>query len=554
MINTVRKLRHQIKAGIIQYKKKSILVDKIRKLKQRAIMYKLKNSLDRSNNLADYINFDSSQNNSDKIIDANRELLYKFILQDTDLEKIEVQYTAKQIVENFVKTHTLDFLFLEIGSFILNCGHAAYARKYFEKSLEINNKPSTYSLYLQCLLLDNACDEQELYQKALRFNDYFSNVQRYQSYDNSLITNRKLNIGYVCHFFFNSVSQSLLVPFLKAHHRDRINVFCYSDADPEVVTDNTKQVADYWRDTKNMSDHELAEKIREDKIDILLELNGHIIVNRYGVVARKPAPIQINYYNQSASAGLETLDYVLIGEGIEIDQSAYVETVYRLEGVQGVSIFPEYFPDVSPAPCLSRDYIVFGSFGAAHKVNHEVVKLWSRVLKAVPNSMLYMKAGVLTFDAYLNVYKKMFRDEGIDIQRIRFEGFSDHKVMLDGYAEVDIALDTFPHNAGTTTMESLWQGVPVITLNGSRYSNQNGRIVLTCIGHPELVSYSHDEYVEKAVALANNKEKLIHYRNTLRDDFKRSQLANPDSFATRLENAYHDMWADYCSRMTMNKQ
>lgn len=477
------------------------------------------------------------------------ELISKVIMKDENLIKIGIQDTALRILNNYMATYPIDFIYREIASFIVNIGHTYYARPYFEHSLKASNVPLTYSLYLQGLLIDPFCTEDFMYQEAIKYNQFYSHIPQYKFHANDLTPNRKLNIGYMCHFFYNSVSQSLLVPFLKAHNQDRVNVFCYSDAEPEQVTDDTKTCATVWRETKHLSDDELSELVREDKIDILLELNGHVLSNRYGVIARKPSPVQVNYYNQSATTGLTTFDYVLVGEDITLDQSKYTESVYKIKGVQGVAIFPDTFPPVAPAPCLTRDHIVFVSFGAAHKVNTEVVKVWCKLLNKLPTAKLFMKAGVLTFDAYLDVYKKLFTEGGVDLSRIRFEGFSDHHAMLNCYADVDIALDTFPHAAGTTTMEALWQGVPVITLCGSnRYCSQNGRIVLTAVGHPELVAYSEDEYIEKAVELAGNKERLIHYRNNLRNDFKNSTLADAKSFATRLEDTYVGIWNEYCKK------
>lgn len=486
-------------------------------------------------------------------IEEKRKILYAVIDADENLPKIGIVDTAKRIVENYVAVYSLDFIYRELASFIVNIGHAYYARPYFKLSLTEKNIPLTYSLYLQSLLIDPLSNEEEIYQEALKYNQYYENIKPYKSHKNILDPHRKLNIGYVCHFFYNSVSQSLLVPFLNAHNRDRINVFCYSDADPAQVNMQTRAVADYWRETKHLNDDQLATLIRKDKIDILLELNGHVLSNRFGVIARKPAPLQVNYYNQSATTGLKGFDYVFVGEDIHLNQGRYTEEVHKIKGVQGVAIFPDTFPKEAPSPCQNKNEIVFGSFGAAHKVNADVIKLWCKILKQIPHAKFFMKAGVLTFDPYLNVYKKLFVEGGIDLERIRFEGFEDHHTMLNRYADVDIALDTFPHAAGTTTMEALWQGIPVISLCASeRYCSQNGRIVLTAVGHPELVAYSEEEYISKAVELAADKPRLLHYRQTLRNDFKNSTLANAKSFVSRLENAYQEIWHQYCKKNEKN--
>lgn len=494
-----------------------------------------------------------------ELIDKKRSLpsryetVFKKIRQDKKLDEIGAKDTAIQIANMFMsRNDTPAAALCEIATFLVNSGYPDEAQEYHKLSLKMAMLPSTYSLYLQCLLLSLTCTEKQMFEAASQYDKLFlSHVKRYNHYSNELTTNRRLNIGYLCHFFHNSVSQSLLVPYLSAHNRERVKIFCYSDAEPNEVPDFIKSVPEVWRDTKKLDDDALASLIREDKIDILLELNGHIVVNRYLTIARKPAPIQVSYYNIACTTGISAIDYALVGDEMVLPKanSYYTESVYYIKGVCGVAQFPSHFPDVTlEPPCLKNKFITFGSFGGAQKVNKEVIKLWCKVLKKVPNSRFYMKAGVLTFEAYLKSYKKLFEAEGIDTNRVHFEGFSEHHEMLKCYDNVDIALDTFPHGAGTTTMEATWQGVPVITLYGDRQSMQHGKLILTSVGHPELVAYSEEEFINKAYQLASDPEQLIKYRQQLRDDFKKSPRADVKSFAGRLEDAYYDMWKKYCNK------
>jgi protein O-GlcNAc transferase len=403
------------------------------------------------------------------------------------------------------------------------------------------------------LVLSPSCTDEMMFPIATRYHNLFLNsAKKYTTYKNEIVPTRKLNVGYICHFFHNSVSESLLIPFLKQHNHDRIKVFCYSDTYPNEVSNEIKSVADVWHDTKKLSDTKLAKLIHNEKIDVLLELNGHCVINRYGTIAKRPAPVQISFYNHCATTGISSFDYTLLGDEITLSNSQpyYSESIYFLKGVSGVAEFPNNFPDCSPPPFLNNGYITFGSFGAAHKVNTEVVKLWCNVLKRVPTAKFYMKAGVLTHQEHLSAYKKMFTDEGIALDRIILEGHSPHREMLECYSQMDIALDTYPHAAGTTTMEAIWQGVPVITLSGERYCSQNGKSILNSVGHSELVAYSEEEFINKAVALAANHERLAQYRQCLREDFKKSPRADGKLFATKLEDAYLDMWDKYCSKNT----
>lgn len=486
----------------------------------------------------------------DRKLTVRRKLLLKKLKANSKLNTYASLAGIHHIIDSGVVQQTADAkIFTELASFFLNCGQPALAQECFKISLQFDNSPNTYSLYLQCLLLDPFCDDKKLFEEASKYNQFFSHIKKYDHFVNDKNPNRKLNVGYLCHFFHNSVSQTLLTPFLKEHNHERINVFCYSDADPKEVPAHVRECATTWRDTLHLDDEALAEQVRADKIDVLLELNGHCFLNRYGVIARKPVPVQISYYNQCSTTGIDTFDYALIGDEVILDKSSsqYSEEIYFLKGVTGVAKFPTTFPDCAPPPFLKNNYITFGSFGAAHKVNAEVIKLWCKVLKRVPDAKLYMKAGVLSYDDYANSYKAMFRREGIDLARVHLEGHSPHLEMLQCYANVDIGLDTFPHAAGTTTMEATWQGVPVITLAGSKFCSQNGKNILESVGHPELVAFSEEEFVNKASALASDKKQIEHYRAQLRNDFKASPRANPKAFATKLEDAYIDMWQRYCN-------
>lgn len=469
----------------------------------------------------------------------------KRISKDPDLRVHGIYETVIQICANHVNKPD-DFIYREVASFILNVGHPHLAKKYFLLSLQLNPNTDTHSLYLQCLLLDPQVSETELHQVAIQYEKFFSGIEPKKSHKRTLNKDKKLNIGYICHFFYNSVSKSLLLPFLRAHNNERVNIFCYSDAPANLIDIETRGITLNWRDTLDLTNDQLTQMIEDDEIDILLELNGHCFANRYNVIARQAAPVQVSYYNQSGTTGLKSLDYVLIGEDINIDQACYSETIFKMEGVQGISIFPESFPPVSNLPFKRNGYITFGSFGNAHKVNHEVIALWAKLLHKVPNAKLFLKASVLTHTAYKNVYLSMFASYGIHSDRLIIEGHSEHLDMLKRYDDVDIALDTFPHAAGTTTMEALWQGIPVVTICGKRYCSQNGKIVLTAVDHPELIAYTEQEYLDIAIKLANDIPSLEKYRQHLRDDFKKSTLYDAKSFAQRLENAYFKMWAKYC--------
>lgn len=440
----------------------------------------------------------------------------------------------------------------KLGWYLATTGFANKAIPFLEKSLEIKFDYEVLIFYLQTLIFtsDDAYDSAYLYQAYRKWGKEVFEHPQYDSYTNELTTNRRLRIGYTCHFITNSTSSTLLLPLLRAHHRSKIEVFMYSDQnDSEKISPEIKEMVEHWRDTSNLSDTYFCELVRQDKIDILIELNGLVIKNRYKALSRRPAPIQVNFYNHAATSGISGIDYILLGEDYKIDhlQPYFSEKIFHKKGITLATPVSSHFKEVTPLPYLTNGYITFGSFGQSHKVSVESIELWCRILKQVPNSKFYLKTNNLNLRAYASVYRHHFRKYGISSNRLIFEGFSDYAALLASYAKVDIALDTLPYAAGTTTIEASISGVPVISHIGlcDKISGRIGYFNLHSIGHEELLATSKEEYVKKAVALALDTERLLHYRNTLRQDVINSRRADMELYINELEDAYQQMWINY---------
>jgi predicted O-linked N-acetylglucosamine transferase (SPINDLY family) len=384
-------------------------------------------------------------------------------------------------------------------------------------------------------------------------NEYYKNDHAAISNQNMFKEkqqNKILRVGYICHFLHNSVAKSIVLPFIKAHDRNKVEVYCYYDWDASEEREDMKRIAHHWRNTQNLNDDEFFNLIRDDDIDVLVEMNGHTAINRYSVCMRRAAPIQISFYNWAATSGIPNMDYNIIDNKVlDVSEDKYfTETIYRLPNAYGIANFDDTFPEVSPSPHLKNGYITFGSFGAAHKANENVVKLWCDVLHRVPNSKFFMKAGALSADFYKDNFYRYFHNNGIGKDRLIFEGWSPHHEMLCKYANVDIALDTFPYCGSTTTLEATWQGVPVITYSGNRLSTKSGTSMLTNLHLTEHIARTKEEVVEIASKLANNSERLINLRLNLRDKFKNSVLYDAKLFASDLEDAYYFMWKEWWAK------
>jgi len=363
---------------------------------------------------------------------------------------------------------------------------------------------------------------------------------------------RRLRVGYVSPDFREHSVSYFFLPLLEGHHRDAVETFCYADVkQPDRMTSRIKGLSDHWYSIVGVCDADVARRIHDDRIDILVDLAGHTANNRLLVFARRPAPVQATWLGYPDTTGMPVMDYRLtddIADPVGESDQYHTERLVRLP--QGFLCYtpPDGSDDMSPLPALNQGWVTFGSFNNLSKVNEQVVKVWSRVLSLVPRSTLLLKSKPLTDEGVRRRYLEMFSMCGISAGRILFEGYTrTTQEHLSLYNRVDIGLDPFPYNGTTTTCEALWMGVPVVTLKGDRHSARVGASILTRVGLEELISTTESDYVEAAVALAEDLERLKALRVQMRDRLKGSPLCDAPSFASSLEGAYQKMWMS-CDR------
>jgi predicted O-linked N-acetylglucosamine transferase (SPINDLY family) len=341
------------------------------------------------------------------------------------------------------------------------------------------------------------------------------------------------------------------LPILKWHDRGKFEAYCYaSGATRDAVTDRLRQYADQWRDVAGLSDERLAELIREERIDILVDLTMHVGVNRLLVFARKPAPVQVCYLAACSSTGLSTMDYRLSDPFMDPPDAP---TTYCSEETARL---PEsywcYCPDEEreppgPLPALETGQVTFGCLNNFAKVTPAMLAAWREILRGVPGARLLLHA---RGGSHCDQVRQSFGDEGIDPNRIEFVGHLPYAEYLHTYQRIDIALDTFPYVGGTTTCDALWMGVPVVSLVGKAPQSRGGLSILSNIGLPELAASSVEEYVGKAVTLAADLPRLADLRSGLRERMQRSPLTDAPRFTRNLEALFRSMWQRWCAHRT----
>ncbi len=362
---------------------------------------------------------------------------------------------------------------------------------------------------------------------------------------------RRLRIGYVSGDFYIHAVAFFLEPLLAAHNHNNFEIICYANnQNKDTTTKRLQKYADSWREIHALNDEEVADLIRQDGIDILVDLSGHTNNNRLPVFAQKPAPIQVTYLGYPNTTGLDTMDYRLTDAWADpIGKTEHLHTEELVRLPHGFLCYQPFLnaPEVSSLPVLTSQQITFGSFNKLAKVNPELIGYWARILKAVPDSRLLIKSKPLMDTDTCDYVHQQFHQHGIATERIELLGWVANKSQhLDLYNRVDIALDTFPYNGTTTTCEAMWMGVPVITLAGQTHVSRVGVSLLSSVGLEALIAESSEEYIQKAIALANDRERLQELRATLRDRMAAAPLTNANLIIQSLENAYRMMWRNWC--------
>ena len=356
---------------------------------------------------------------------------------------------------------------------------------------------------------------------------------------------RPLRLGLVSPHFASHPVGHFLVRALENLDRGEFEIIGYSDTRAsDAMTERLRAAMTGWRDTSAFSDEQLTERIREDRIDILFDLAGHTSGNRLLVFARKPAPIQITWLDYVGTTGLSAMDYIL-GDPREIPPEAepwYREKVLRMPDDYICFDPPPNAPPVGPLPALASGRVTFASFNIPPKTTPEIVRVWARILAAVPGSRLVLKNRGFDAGPTNARYRRMFEEGGISHDRVEFLGWSPQHELLASYNRVDVALDTFPYNGGLTTCEALWMGVPVVTCPGEIFASRHGLAHLTAAGAHETIARNLDDYVQVAVSLAGDLARLARMRSRLRDRVAGSPLCDGKRFAGHFSDLLRGVW------------
>lgn len=425
-------------------------------------------------------------------------------------------------------------------------------------ALKLASDPELFSGLLLYSHYGERPDRRALYEMHLRYGELMSAiappVQRDQ-HRNAPDPERVLRIGYVSRNFSQHAVGYFVEPVIARHDRERYRVYCYHTHPlVDAVTERIAQLADGWRHAHADDTDALAARVREDEIDVLVDLGGHTKLNRLPMFARKPAPVQMTWLGYPDTTGLSSIDYRITDATADPPPSAdrfCSERLLRLD-----CLFLCYQPPADSPPVATRERgeaIVFGSFNHLLKVNGALIDLWARILEGVPGSRMLIKASTLANDEAVRRLLDRFRIAGIGADRLELRAWETERTRhLEAYNDIDIALDTFPYNGTTTTCEALWMGVPVVTLSGDMHVSRVGTTLLASVGLDELAAEVPQAYVQIAIELARDAARRVALRSSMRERLARSPLLDHGGFTRNLEGAYRQAWQTWCGARTLD--
>jgi predicted O-linked N-acetylglucosamine transferase (SPINDLY family) len=459
-------------------------------------------------------------------------------------EAVNLYRRALSIRPEFAEAHN------NLGNALKTQGRIDEALASFRRALEIRSDlVSVASNVLHTLHFHPDCDAQVLLAEHRRWAERYAAplVGAIAPHTNDRTPGRRLRIGLVSPDFRHHAVGHLALPFFRRHDRARIELVAYSNSYiDDAATAQLKALADGWRDTAGLDDAALADLVRRDRIDILIDLSSHTAGHRLLVFARKPAPVLVTMLGMPSTTGLATIEFRLT--------DAYLDPPGRTDGdysERSILVEPSIWcyepparaPEVGPPPALKNGYVTFGCLNQFAKASPPALEAWTAILTAVAGARLVLLAPE---GSHREALLRRFEGRGVARERVAFVAKSGWLEYLGRYLEIDVGIDPFPYNGHTTTLDALWMGVPVVTQSGRTGVGRGGVSILSNLGLPELIAASVADYVARAVAWACDLDRLAALRAGLRGRMEASPLRDEAGYAAAVEAALRRCWEAWC--------
>lgn len=483
------------------------------------------------------------------------------------MEKLQNAFVGIQFYEEALKLDPENAMaWCSKASAMCNNGLAQEAMPIFEHALprmrdsnvsrELYNTNYSNYVFFQHYAPDRSLET--IYDAIVQFNeDLCSEIVEKPSmdFDNVTDVDKRLKIGLISKGFNVHPVGQMIFQALKFLDKDKFSLYCYTELAAEkrdYLTDELYKLMDKVVSVNNVQSHTVTGMMREDGIDILIEMTGHSEGGRrLPLIAERAAPVQAKWvgglFNTS---GIPQMDW-LISDHIETPDGVdgrYTEKIYRMPDDYIVYYPPHYAPQISVLPAQKNGFVTFGNLNNLAKTNSYSIELWSKIMKKVPDSRILLKGNKMHEKFVQEHIFSAFEKHGIAKERVLIEGGEKHQQFLNVYNRIDIALDPHPYTGGLTTCEALWMGVPVVTLPGDTFAGRHAATHLTHAGMPEFIARDEQDYIDIAVKWASDLDALAKLRAGMRKHVAKTPLVDGPRFAKNLEIALRHMWNDWCER------
>jgi predicted O-linked N-acetylglucosamine transferase (SPINDLY family) len=467
--------------------------------------------------------------------------------------RLLLRFNRQAELRNWIKTSPLLQSHAEVQTIYaetcLNCGDYSECIAFLEKRPELLRNPRTAAVQIRAMVYDPAATAETLYNAATRWSSMHAAVEPLPAVVRVSDPDRRLRVGFVGTRMSLHNSSTHLLNLLRHTDSSQFETAIYSDTPfCDARTDELRAVADLWRDIHTMSAREAAEQIQVDEIDILVELHEFSNDARLQIFAYKPAPVQIHWLGNATTTGIAAIDWRITSrmtdppekDAFSAEKPLYVPCCY----LYSPSPMAQDTKWNTATPAQKNGFITFGAIHHFTKYNPQFLSAWRQILEQLPGARLLIGRSDLQTTTGQAMIREHFKKNGIDPQRVDLEGNPEKIASLEIFNRIDIVLDSFPFNGDATTSDTLWMGVPLITLKGGRTASRRAADQLQLTGHPEWIAETESEYVEKAVTLARSSETLVAARKTLHAEFAASPICEHAGTASGIYAALRRAWQD----------
>ncbi len=505
------------------------------------------------NIFSDIYEYDAAQNNLNEAIRLKSDFAYAHnnlgnVYKDLNRfsEAMECFNKSININKNFAEAYN------NLGNVLKDLGKYNEAIEYYNKAIKIRAGYTEARSNILFVLNFLSVESQKIVTEAKNYGELVKSLTKgTREWKKPLKSPSELKIGFVSGDLNNHpvghFIENLIVTIAKNENSKLKLIAYYNQLYKDNVTERIKKSFYKWHSVYNLSDQELAALIRKDEINILIDLSGHSAKNRLPVFAWKPAPIQASWLGYFATTGVNEIDYFIADKWTapKSEEQHFTEKIWRLPETYWCFTQPAENTSIDALPALKNKFITFGCFNDLSKINSSIISLWSRIMHEVPNSKLFLKNKQASDLKIRKNTLSSFSKHGICTDRIIMEGYTPRAEYLESYNRVDIALDPFPYPGGTTTIEGLWMGVPIITKKGNRFLSHAGETIANNAGLQNWIAKSDDDYVEKAIINSSDFDRLNKLRLNLRSQVISSPLFYSKRFSQVFEEAVWGMWSKW---------